>query len=103
MLLYIRHIFGKAIEIVLEILLSAVVNLLPESDLWRTIMLGLMHKLIPKLLKRATLPPMEATAVLLDNELVLDRNLNPKIIHSQNVGNRVGLVVAQIVNGVADA
>ena len=46
---------------------------------------------------------MEATTILFDNMLMLDRNLNPKIIHSQNVWNEIGLVATQIVNGVADA
>ena len=87
----------------MEILAGPIGYLLPKSDLWRTILLRLAYKLIPKLLERATLPPIKSTTILLDNVLVLDRNLNPKIIHSQNVGNGIGLVATQIVNGVADA
>jgi hypothetical protein len=35
--------------------------------------------------------------------LMLDRHLHAKVVHSQNVGNGVGLVTTQIVNGVTDA
>ena len=35
--------------------------------------------------------------------LMLDLNLHAKVIHTQNVGNGIGLMATQIVNDVADA
>lgn len=77
--------------------------LLPKSDFRRTILLCLAHELIPKLLERATLPLFPTAAVLLLPMLMLDLNLHAKVIHTQNVGNGIGLMVTQSVNGVTDA
>ena len=35
--------------------------------------------------------------------LMRDLDLHAKVVHTQNVGNGIGLVATQIVNGVADA
>lgn len=45
---------------------------------------------------------METTVILLDNMLVLNCNLNPNIIRTENFRNGVWFMVAQIMGGVAD-
>ena len=35
--------------------------------------------------------------------LMRDLDLHAKVVHTQNIENGIGLVTAQIVNGVADA
>ena len=57
----------------------------------------------PELLKRATLPPFPTAAILFLPMLMRDLDLHAKVVHTQNVGNGIRLMVAQIVNGVADA
>lgn len=43
-----------------------------------------------------------AAAILLLPMLMRDLYLHAKVIHTQNVGNGIGLMVTQSVNGVAD-
>ena len=76
----------------MEILACAIGYLLPKSDLWRTILLCLVYELIPKLLKRTTLPPFPTATVLLLPMLMRDLDLHAKVGHALLSSFGIGIV-----------
>ena len=68
--------------------------------LWTLFRFG--QKFIPEHFERTSVPPLPSAAVLFDDVLVGDFHLAPKVVHVQQVGNRIAFVRTDVVYGMAD-